>query len=61
MLHTDTEARRLLVREHQEALRRDALRVSSVTEPAPVESAGPRRRFRLRRLRLLMHPARSLR
>ena len=60
MLSTDIEVRRLLVREHQEQLRRDALR-ASVNDEAPVESAGPRHRFRLPRLRIRMHPARSLR
>lgn len=57
MLSTDTETRRLLVREHQEALRRDALR-ASVKDEAPVESTGRRRRFRLPQLRFRLHPAR---
>jgi hypothetical protein len=60
MFSTDIETLRLLVREHQEQLRRDAL-PASVKDEAPVESAGTRRRFWPSRLRIRLHPARSLR
>ena len=60
MLNTDVEARRLLVREHQEALRRDALR-ASVTDTAPAESTRRHLRFRLPRLRIRIYIARGVR
>lgn len=56
MLYPDTETRRLLVREHQAELKRDALRASSA-RPETVESRGRRRRLQLRRLRIRLRPA----
>jgi hypothetical protein len=55
MLHHDPQVLSLLVSEHVEALRRDALRVP--VPPKVVESGGRTRRRRLRRLWTRLHPA----
>jgi hypothetical protein len=59
MLTPDSETRRLLVRERQAQLEREAL-VASLARPDKVDSRRRRRRLQLRRLWFRLRPAGDL-
>jgi hypothetical protein len=59
MLTPDAETRRLLVRERQAELQREAL-LANLARPAKVDSRRRRRRLQLRRLRFHLRPAGDL-